>query len=84
MKLFLDRLRPFIANGKLKGKRGMVVAPSEEGESCCGPMMQMFLKSFNYLGIVFAGSILDKAYEKGEIRDKADDMEKACRLGMSL
>jgi multimeric flavodoxin WrbA len=84
MKLFIDRLRPFIASRKVNGKKGIVVAPSEEGESCCGPMMEMFLMSFNYLGMAFAGSILAKAYERGEICDKADDMEKAYRLGKSL
>jgi multimeric flavodoxin WrbA len=84
MKLFIDRLRPFIASGKLNGKRGVVVAPSEEGESCCRPLMEMFLKSFNYVGMDFAGSILAKAYERGEILDKADDLRRAYQLGRSL
>jgi hypothetical protein len=61
-----------------------VVAPSEEGESCCGPLLEMFLKSFNYVGMAFAGSILAKAYERGEIRDKADDLRRAYQLGRSL
>ncbi len=84
MKLIIDRLRPFIASRKLNGKKGIVVAPSEEGESCCGPMMEMFLMSLSYLGMAFAGNILAKAYEKGEIRDNADVMINAYQLGKSL
>jgi multimeric flavodoxin WrbA len=84
MKLLIDRMRPFIASGKLKGKRGVVVTPSEEGESCCGPLMEMFRMSFEYLGMVFAGSILARAYERGEVRDNVDDLNRAYELGASL
>jgi multimeric flavodoxin WrbA len=84
MKLLIDRLRPFIASGKLKGKRGIVVTPSEEGDSCCGPLMEMFKMSFEYLGMNFAGSLLAKAYEKGEIRNNLTDLTKAYNLGKAL
>jgi multimeric flavodoxin WrbA len=84
MKLFIDRLRPFIASGLLNGKKSIVVTPSEEGESCCGPLMEMFLMSFDYLGMAFAGSILAKAYEREEIQGNANDLGRAYCLGMSL
>lgn len=84
MKLFIDRLRPYIASGKLKGKVGVVVAPSEEGPGCCGPLMEMFRMSFDYLGMDFAGKILATAYEKGEVREDADNMKRAHELGRSL
>jgi multimeric flavodoxin WrbA len=84
MKLLIDRMRPFIASGKLKGKRGVVVTPSEEGASCCGPIMETFRMSFNYLGMTFAGSILAKAYEQGEIGDKLEELKRAYQLGLSL
>ena len=84
MKLLIDRMRPFIASRKLKGKRGVVVIPSEEGESCCGPLMEMFRMSFEYLGMIFAGSILVKAYERGEVRDNKEDLKRAYELGASL
>jgi multimeric flavodoxin WrbA len=84
MKLFIDRLRPFIASGKLNGKRSVVVTPSEEGASCCGPLLETFRMSFNYLGMTFAGSILAKAYERGEIRDELDELKKAYQLGLSI
>lgn len=84
MKLLIDRMRPFIASRKLKGKKGVVVTPSEEGESCCGPLMEMFRMSFEYLGMIFAGSILVKAYERGEIQDNKEDLKRAYELGASL
>lgn len=84
MKLLIDRMRPFIASGKLKGKEGIVITPSEEGASCCGPLIEMFKMSFEYLGIRFAGSILAKAYERGEIRNDPLELAKACKLGKSI
>ena len=84
MKLFIDRLRPFIANGKLKGKKGVIVVPSEEGPDACGPLIEMFRISFDYLGLEFAGKILATAYEKGEIRGDRVELEKAYEFGRSL
>lgn len=84
MKLLVDRMRPFIASGKLKGKRGVVVTPSEEGVSCSGPLMEMFHMSLEYLGMIYAGSILARAYERGEVRDNKADLKRAYELGASL
>jgi multimeric flavodoxin WrbA len=84
MKLLIDRLRPFIASGKLKGKRGVIVTPSEEGGSSCGPLVEMFRMSFEYLEMTFAGSILAKAYEQGEIGENPADLKSAYDLGTSL
>lgn len=84
MKLFIDRLRPYIASRKLAGKKGLVISPSEEGASCCGPLLQMFAMSFDYLGMVNMGSLLSQAYEKGEIKKNAGEMERAKELGSSL
>jgi multimeric flavodoxin WrbA len=84
MKLFIDRIRPYIASGKLRGKAGVVVAPSEEGPGCCGPLTEMLRMSFDYLGMKFAGSILARAYEKGEVGENAEEMKRAYELGRSL
>ncbi len=46
--------------------------------------MEMFHKSFNYLGMEMAGSILAKAYERGEIEKNPEDLTKAFDLGASL
>jgi len=67
MKLLVDRMRPFVANRKLKGKKAVIVSPSAEGAKACGPLLEMFRLSFEYLGMEFAGKVLAKAYEKGEI-----------------
>jgi len=84
MKLFIDRLRPYIDSRKLAGKKGMVVVPSEEGPGCCGPLLQMFAMSFNYLGIEDAGSLLAQAYEWGEIGKRPEELERAREMGRSL
>jgi len=84
MKLFIDRLRPYIASRKLAGKKGLVVAPSEEGATCCGPLLQMFAMSFDYLGMENAGSLLAQAYEKGEIKKMPGELERAREKGLTL
>jgi multimeric flavodoxin WrbA len=84
MKLFIDRLRPFIASRRLSGKRGMAVVPSEEGPGCCGPLLQMLQMSFDYLGMKDAGCLLARAYEQGEIKDDAGQMERAREMGASM
>lgn len=84
MKLLIDRLRPFIDSRGLKGKRGIVVSPSEEGKGCCGPLVEMFRMSFVYLGMDFSGSILAKAYERGEAKGNLNEMAKAYEMGLSI
>ncbi len=84
MKLLIDRLRLYIESRRLKGKRGIVVIPSEEGPDCCGPLMEMFRMSFDYLGMKMVGSILARAYERGEIEKNPEEIERAYELGASL
>jgi len=84
MKLLFDRMRPYGANGKLKGKKGVIVAPSAEGAKCCGPLIKMFRMSFDYLGIDFVGKVLGTAYEKGEIKQDKRELKKAYDLGISF
>ena len=84
MKLLFDRMRPYGTSGKVKGKKGVIVAPSAEGAKCCGPLIKMFRMSFDYLGIDFAGKVLGTAYEKGEIEQDKRELKKAYDLGMSL
>jgi multimeric flavodoxin WrbA len=84
MKLFIDRLRPYIASRRLEGKKGLAVAPSEEGPECCGPLLQMFAMSFQYLGMENAGSFLAQAYERGEIRERTAELERAREMGATL
>jgi multimeric flavodoxin WrbA len=59
MKLLLDRLRPYIASKKLKGKRAVLIVPSEEGADACNHTVGIFNMSIKYLemeleGVLFA------------------------------
>jgi multimeric flavodoxin WrbA len=84
MKLLIDRMRPFVANGKLKGKRWVIVSPSAEGPKSCRLLVEMLRLSCDYLGMKFAGKVLAKAYEKGEIIKNQKALKKAYELGISL
>jgi len=84
MKLFIDRMRPFADNKKLKGKKGVIVVPSEEGLKACEPLIKMFRLIFAHLGMEFAGRVLATAYEAGEIRGNQEELKKAYEFGISL
>ena len=84
MKLLMDRMRPFISSSSLKGKKGVLVSPSEEGPGCCGPLVDIFRMSLSYIGMEPAGMILARAYEKGEILKYQDELKRAYDLGSSL
>ncbi len=80
MKLLIDRLRPYVANRRLEGKKAYLIAPSEEGPSACGPLVDSLKMSYKYLGLVYAGEALITANEKGEVAKKPEEMEKARHL----
>lgn len=84
MKLLIDRMRPYVANEKLKGKKAVVITPAAEGPSACGALIEMFHMSFDYLKIEFRGKILAEAYERGEIKDDHAVLKNAYDLGTSL
>ena len=84
MKLLFDRMRPFSGTEEMKGKKGIVVSPAGAGPESCGPLVEMFRMSFDYLGMKFAGKILVTAYEKGEIGKSKKELKKAYDLGASL
>jgi multimeric flavodoxin WrbA len=84
MKLLIDRLRPYVANRKLEGKKAYLIAPSEEGPSACGPLVDSLKMSYRYLGLVYGGEALITANEKGEVVGMPAEMEKARRLLRNL
>jgi len=84
MKLLFDRMRPFAASEGVKGKKGIVVAPAGAGPKSCGPLVEMFRTSFDYLEMKFAGKVLVTAYEKGEIAKNKKEMKRSYDLGVSL
>jgi multimeric flavodoxin WrbA len=84
MKLFIDRMRPYVANEKLQGKKVVVITPAAEGPNACGPLIEMFRMSFDYLKMQFTGKILAEAYERGEVKDNHEVLKNAYDLGASL
>jgi multimeric flavodoxin WrbA len=84
MKPMIDRLRAFSGTEKLRGTTGVLVLPSQEGPSCCGPTVDMFAMIFRFLEMRDGGAVLATAYDKGEVRDRPADLAEARRLGASL
>jgi multimeric flavodoxin WrbA len=84
MKLLIDRMRPFVPSRKLKGKKWVIVSPSGEGPNSCRLLVEMFHLSCDYLGMKFAGKVLAKAYEKGEIKKNQKALKKTFYFGISL
>jgi multimeric flavodoxin WrbA len=84
MKLLVDRLRPFTASGKLKGKKAVLVIPSEEGAAACKFTVGMFTLSFKYLGMDLVGKLLPKASERAEVKGQPSTLDEAKKLGRNL
>lgn len=84
MKLLIDRMRPYLTNKKLVGRKGLLVVPSEEGPNACRPLLQMFRKSFAYLGIEYAGKVFVRAYEKEEVHANKEALKRADEIANSL
>ena len=83
MKTLLGRMRPFVENKKLKGKRAVLVAPAAEGPKTCDKLVEMFCLSFKYLDVDFMGQVLVEAFEKGKIGKNTSEMERAYERGVS-
>jgi multimeric flavodoxin WrbA len=84
MKLVIDRLRPFVSSKKLKGKKAVLVVPSEEGADACGYVVGMFELSFGYLGMTLADKMLVTAYEKAEVNAQPETLSRAFEMGKTL
>jgi len=84
MKLLIDRMRPFVPSRKLKDKKWVIVSPSGDGPNSCRLLVEMLRLSCDYLGMKYAGKVLVKAYEKGEITKNQKALKRAYDLGVSL
>jgi len=82
MKLFIDRLRPYVANGRFKGKRAVVVAPSGEGRKAASALVTMLRLSLEYLGAQYGGALFPAVYERSAIRENQRALAQARRLGI--
>jgi multimeric flavodoxin WrbA len=84
MKLLIDRFRPFIASKLFKGKKAILVIPSEEGAQACDLTVGMFERSFNYLELTIVGKMLSTASERAEIKQQPKVLNEAFELGKAL
>ncbi len=84
MKLMLDRLRPYIASKKLKGKKAILVVPSEEGTEACSHLFGMFELSFKYLEMNLLGKVAAQASEKADVKGQPKILDEAFGLGKKL
>ncbi len=84
MKLFIDRLRPYISSKKLKNKKAILVVPSEEGARACRNLVRMFELSLNYLDVAILGKLIVKASEKAEVKKQPKVLDKAFKLGKAI
>ncbi|MCW4010162.1 MAG: flavodoxin family protein [Candidatus Bathyarchaeota archaeon] len=84
MKLMVDRLRPYVASKKLKGKKTMLLVPSEEGADACSCLVCMFELSFKYLEMELSGKLLVQASERAEVKNQPKVLDEAFALGKTL
>lgn len=84
MKLLMDRLRPYFANGRLRGKRALLVAPAKDGPPEADLLTEMFCRSCGFLGMEFAGCIAGTAYDRGDIRSDREAMARLESWGAAL
>ncbi len=84
MKLLIDRLRPYIASKKLKGKKVILAIPSEEGPEACNHIVGMFELSFQYLEVALIDKILPTASERAEVQNQQQTLTKAFKIGKNL
>jgi multimeric flavodoxin WrbA len=84
MKLLVDRLRPYVASGRLKGKKGIVVAPAKDGPGDADLLAEMFRRTFGFLGMETVGQVLGTAYDPRDILGDEQAMEQAAVIGKAL
>jgi multimeric flavodoxin WrbA len=84
MKLLVDRLRPFITPKKLKGKKAVLVVPSEEGADACNPTVDMFKLSFRYLEMDLISVLLPKTSERAEVITQPQTLKEASEIGKGI
>jgi multimeric flavodoxin WrbA len=84
MKQMLDRWRPYFSNGRMKGKRAVLVAVAKDGPGEADLLVGMFRRALGYLDVELAGCALGTAYDRGEILDDHPTLERAAALGAAL
>ena len=83
-KRFMTRMRPFALNGKLRGKRWILVTCWSEGLRRSEPLLGMLEILFGQLGASFERKVLAKINRKGRITMNIRTPKDAYQLGPSL
>jgi multimeric flavodoxin WrbA len=84
MKLFIDRLRPYYVNKKLKGKKAALILPAGSGPSDCDLTIEMFKRTFNALGIEYIDALTVEAYDIGDLTENRLVIESVAKLANKL
>jgi multimeric flavodoxin WrbA len=89
MKAFIDRFVYFNCpenRVKIKGKKAVTLIPFEDDDfDTARPLVELFGKSFDYLEMQLAGSVVVGGVgEKGDILKKPDRLNEAYELGKRL
>lgn len=88
MKLFLDRVYALLDKNyqsKISGKKAVLVfAQADPDTSNTVPIVDMFKKSFEFLGLKLVGKLAATADEKGEVAKKKAIMSRARKLGAKI
>jgi len=75
-KRFIARMRPFALNGKLRGKRWVLVTCSSEGLRRSEPLLEMLEMLFGQLGVSFEVKVLAKVNSKGKVTGNVETSKK--------
>jgi len=75
-KIFIDRLRPYFKNGKLKDKTLILVLVAGSGEKDCDLVEQMFTRICDSLEINLGGVIKREAYEPDDLKNNFSEKDK--------
>jgi hypothetical protein len=69
----------------MRGKKLILIAPFEESDtSTANPLVEMIVKSANYIDAKFHGSLLVSVGEKGAIKQNPEAMNRAYKIGQEL
>ena len=74
-KLFIDRLRPYYGNKKLKGKNLGLLLPAGVGSRDCDLTIAMIKRMCEALELNYIGEITAEAYDEGDVKKLSLDSE---------
>lgn len=80
MKSFIDRLRPYFGNKKLRDKLAIILMAAHSGSEDSDLTEEMFRRSFDFLEINNVGSVTAKAYDIGDVAAQKNIKEKILKL----